>query len=229
MRDKMHFFLSFERSDLDEGRSRVYPTRPDKSFTATQETNSFNYLGRIDHQRQRATNYSFRALWDHQPNYNQVLGDGTIDTLYTEKDDDVAAVGRSTGCSSPTQLLTLRGSYVQEQPNRGMPQYFEGPWSEAPPMLDFLSYYDQAGNEYADVRKMKVYAFDTVFTWFIPGRLGSHDVKIGTQYQLGEHLRDDQRYTNGSFAFPTDLDYNPADPRTYPERLTVRVPGKARC
>ena len=34
-------------------------------------------------------NYSVRVLWDHQPNYNQVLGDGTIDTLYTEKDDDV--------------------------------------------------------------------------------------------------------------------------------------------
>ena len=29
-----------------------------------------------------------RVLWDHQPNYNQVLGDGTINTLYTEKDDD---------------------------------------------------------------------------------------------------------------------------------------------
>ena len=46
-------------------------------------------------------------------------------------------------------------------------------------MLDFLSYYDQAGNEYADVRKMRVYGFDTLFTWFVPGRIGSHDIKIG--------------------------------------------------
>ncbi|MCC7243699.1 MAG: TonB-dependent receptor [Acidobacteria bacterium] len=228
IRDKMHFFVSFERSDLDEGRSRVYPTRPDKSFTATQETNSYNYLGRIDHQLGSNANYSVRALWDHQPNYNQVLGDGTKDTLYTEKDNDVSLVAAFNAVTRPTQLLTLRASWVHEKPERGMPQYFEAPWSEAPPMLDFLSFYDQAGNDYADVRTMDIYAFDTAFTWFIPGRIGSHDVKMGTQYQYGEHLRDDQRYTNGSFSFATDEDYNPSDPFTYPERLTIRVPNRAR-
>lgn len=227
IRDKMHYFVSFERSDLDEGRSRVYSTRPDKSFTATQQTNSYNIMGRVDHQLGNSKNYSFRVLWDHQPNLDQVLGDGTINTLYTEYDDDVTAVGTFNWITTPTQLLTMRASYVQEQPDRGMPQYFEGPWKDAPPMLDFLSYYDQAGNEYADVRKMKVYGFDTLFTWFLPKGVGSHDIKSGVQYQLGEHLRDDQRYTNGSFVFPTDLDYNPADPRTYPERFTVRVPDRA--
>ena len=50
VRDKMHFFASFERQDRDEGRSLVYPTRPDKSFTVAQETNSCNYMGRLDHQ-----------------------------------------------------------------------------------------------------------------------------------------------------------------------------------
>ena len=92
VQDKMHFFVSFERSDLDEGRSRVYNTRPDKSFTATQEI-LYNTLGRVDHQLSNDKNYSVRVLWDHQPNYNQVLGDGTINTLYTEKDDDVTLVG----------------------------------------------------------------------------------------------------------------------------------------
>lgn len=228
VRDKMHFFFSFERSDLDEGRSRVYSTRPDKSFTATQQTNSFSYLGRIDHQLTSDLNYSVRLLWDHQPNYDQVLGNGTINTLYTEKDAHQALVGTFNWIQSPTRLLSLRTSYVSESPDRGMPQYFEAPWSEAPPMLDFLSYYDQAGNEYADVRTMKVYALDTTYTWFVPDRKGSHDIKSGLQYQLGEHLRDDQRYTNGSFEFPTDLDFDAADPRTYPERLTIRVPNRAR-
>lgn len=225
VQDRMHYFLSFERSDLDEGRSRVYPSRPDKSFTATQETNSFNYMGRLDHQVSRKWNYSFRALWDHQPNYNQVLGDGTINTLYTEKDDDVTAVGTLNFLASPTKLFLTRLSYVQERPDRGMPQYFAGTWQEAPPQLDFLSYYDQTGNEYADVREMKVYGWDNTFTWFIPGRIGSHDVKMGSQYQFGQHVRDDQRFLNGRFDFPFDLDYNPNDPRTYPERLTIRVPA----
>jgi len=40
LRDRMHFFASFERQDRDEGRSRHYPTRPDRSFSVAQETNS---------------------------------------------------------------------------------------------------------------------------------------------------------------------------------------------
>ncbi len=228
IRDRMHYFGSFERSDLDEGRSRVYPTRPDKTFSATQETNSFNYLGRIDHQLSRSVNYSVRALWDHQPNYNQVLGDGTMDTLYIEKDDDVTTVGTVNWLASPTKLFLTRLSYVQERPDRGMPQYFAGSWADAPPQLDYLSFYDQTGNEYADVREMKVYGWDTSFSWFVPGRAGSHDLKMGSQYQFGQHVRQDQRFTNGRFEFPTDMDFDPADPRTYPERLTIRVPGLQR-
>jgi outer membrane receptor protein involved in Fe transport len=229
VRDKAHFFFSFERSDLDEGRSRFYETRPDKSFTATQQTNSYNYMARGDHQLSATHNYSVRFIWDHQPNYDQVLGNGTKDTLYIEQDNDKALVGTYNWVIGATRLLSVRGSYVYESPDRGQALYHEtGDWSQAPPMLDYLSFYDQAGNEYADVRRMSVYGLDSTYTWFIPGRRGSHDVKIGAQYQLGEHLRDDQRFTNGSFEFPTDNDFNSVDPFTYPERLTIRLPGRAR-
>lgn len=229
VRDKMHFFFSFERSDLDEGRSRVYATRPDKSFTATQQTNSYNYMGRVDHQLTTNHNYSVRFLWDHQPNLDQVLGNGTKDTLYIEEDNDKTLVGAYNWVIGASQLFSLRASYVYESPNRGQALYLEtDDWSQAPPMLDHVSFYDQAGNEYADLRRMSVYGLDTTYTWFIPGRRGSHDVKMGAQYQLGEHLRDDQRFTNGSFEFATDEDFNAADPLTYPERLTIQVPGRAR-
>ncbi len=96
-------------------------------------------------------------------------------------------------------------------------------------MLDFLSYYDQAGNEYADVRKMQVYAFDTLFTWFVPGahRQPRHQDRACSTSSAST-CATTSAITNGSFVFPTDLDYNAADPRTYPERFTVRVPDRAR-
>ena len=139
VRDKMHFFFSFERSDLDEGRSRVYPTRPDKSFTATQQTNSFNSMLRIDHQINSSVNYAVRGLWDHQPNYNQVLGDGTKDTLYTEKDDDATLVGTFNwittadpvadpagvlrpGAARPRHAAVLRGAVVRGPADARLPQ-----------------------------------------------------------------------------------------------------------
>src|SRR5262249_37285180 len=53
-----------------------------------------------------------------------------------------------------------------------------------------------------------------------------HDVKFGASYYyLPLHVFD-AGTQNGSFTFSaSDLDFNPANPRTYPDRLQVRVPG----
>jgi Carboxypeptidase regulatory-like domain/TonB dependent receptor/TonB-dependent Receptor Plug Domain len=225
MRDKMHYFFSFERQDRDEGRSRVYPSRPDKSFTVAQQTNSWNYLWRADHQISSSHNYNVRFLWDHQPNYDQVLGNGTLDTLSIEKDNDYTLVGTYNWVVAPTKLNVMRAALTHEKPKRGQELYQEtGDWTLAPPSLQYVNFLDQADINYADFRDMNIYALDDTFSWFIPGAKGSHDLKIGAQYQLGEHYREDQRYMNGMFTFVSDAPFNAADPRTYPERLEVRVP-----
>jgi hypothetical protein len=226
VQDKMHFFGSFERQDKNEGRSKSYSTRPDKSFTVAQETNSFNYLGRFDHQLNASNNYSVRFLWDHQPNYNQVLGNGTINTLSIEKDNDWALTGSYNKVLGSTKLNVIRLSAVHEKPKRGQPLYQDvGDWTQAPPTLQYLSFTDQADDQYADFRDINTYGIDEAFSWYMTGmRGGSHDLKAGAQYKYIEHYREDQRVTNGRFVFTTDSDFNAADPRTYPERLQVRVP-----
>jgi hypothetical protein len=225
IQDKMHFFASFERQDRAEGRSRNYPTRPDRSFTVAQKTDSWNYMGRMDHQLSSSHNYNVRFLWDHQPNYNQVLGNGTIDTLSIEKDNDWSFVTTYNWVAGGTKLNTIRASAVHEKPKRGQPLYQEtGDWTQAPVTLQYLNFIDQADTNYADFRNMNVYGVDDTFSWFISGAGGSHDLKFGAQYQLGEHYREDQRFMNGAFRFSTDQVFNAADPRTYPERLTIRVP-----
>ena len=184
----------------------------------------------MDHQFNSNHNYSVRFLWDHQPNYDQALGNGTKDTYYIEIDNDKTLVGTYNWVIGGTRLNTARASWVYEKPDRGSTLYQETKnYTLAPPTLQYVSFYDQTGNEQADVRTMVVYGLDDTFSWFIPGRGGSHDLKFGAQYQLGEHLREDQRSTQGVFTFGTDRDFNPADPSTYPERLTVRVPGPCGC
>ena len=233
VRDKMHFFFSFERQNRIEGRSRNYATRPDRSFTAPQQSNYWNYLGRVDHQLNSRHNYSVRYLLDHQPSINQVLAGGgstgnlpgTIDTLSIERDNDWSLVGSYNWVASSTKLNTLRASFVYEKPKRGQPLYQEtGDWTQASPTLQFVNFIDQADDNYADFRIMKAYALDETFSWFVPGARGTHELKLGSQYQYGEHYREDQRVTNGRFIFPSDRAYNAADPSTYPERLNVRVP-----
>jgi hypothetical protein len=233
VRDKMHFFFSFERQDRREGRSNVYQSRPDRSFTIPQQSNYWNYLSRVDHQLNSSHNYSVRYLIDHQPSINQVLNGGgstgnlpgTADTVSIEKDNDWTLVGTYNWVVSPTKFNTLRASHVYEKPKRGQPLYQEtGDWTQAPPTLQHVTFIDQADDNFADFRIMKVYGLDETFSWFVPSARGSHDFKVGAQYQYGEHYREDQRVTNGRFIFPSDRAFNAADPSTYPERLQVRVP-----
>src|SRR5690349_19974022 len=53
----------------------------------------------------------------------------------------------------------------------------------------------------------------------------SHEFKAGTTYHYTILRRSFPTHMNGGFFFNTDLPFNRADPRTYPERFTDRVGG----
>lgn len=232
VRDKMHYFASYEKQDRDEGRSFNYPTRPDKSFTTAQQTRMQNYMVRLDHQLSADRRYSVRYLWDHQPTVNQPLADGdrggTVDTLSQDKDNDWTLVGNYSWVMGSTKLYNVRAALVHEKPVRGQALYQEtGDWTQAPPTLQYLSFIDQADTNRADFRVMDSYGLDNTFTWFVPALKGSHEFKFGSQYVYGEHFEENQRFMNGAFQFTSDRPFNAADPSSYPERLTIRVPGKS--
>ena len=72
IRDKMHFFSSFERVKNGIGTSNIFPDRPDLSFSATNDANFYNFANRIDHQVNASNTYGIRYLTEHQPNRNQI-------------------------------------------------------------------------------------------------------------------------------------------------------------
>jgi outer membrane receptor for ferrienterochelin and colicin len=228
VRDKMHYFASYEKQDRDEGRSFNYPTRPDMSFTTAQITRMQNYMGRVDHQLSPSHSYAVRYLWDHQPTINQPLGNATIDTLSQDKDNDWTLVGTYNWVIGSNRLYNVRAALVHEKPVRGQALYQEtGDWTLAPPTLQHLSFIAQADTNRADFRVMDSYGLDNTFTWFAPAMKGSHEFKFGSQYVYGEHFEENQRFMNGAFQFTSDRPFNAADPSSYPERLTIRVPGKS--
>ncbi len=224
----MHYFVSYEKQDRDEGRSlQLHRRRPDKSFSAVQKTRMQNFMGRLDHQLNPSNHYSVRFLWDHQPTINQPLGNPTEATLSQDKDNDWTLVGKYNRVIGATKLYTLRAALVHEKPVRGQQLYQEtGDWTLAPPSLVFQNFTDQADINRADFRVMDSYGLDNTFSWFISGARGSHDLKFGSQYTYGEHFEENQRFMNGAFRFFSDLPFNAADPYSYPERLEIRVPDK---
>jgi hypothetical protein len=217
VRDKMHYFLSYEKQDRDEGRSYNYSTRPDLSFSTVQVTRMQNLMGRLDHQVNSSNHYSIRYLWDHQPTINQPLGNPTIDTLSQDKDNDWTLVGTYNRVFGATKLYTVRAALVHEKPVRGQQLYQEtGDWTLAPPSLVFQNFTAQADINRADFRVMDSYGLDNTFSWFFSDARGSHDLKFGSQYVYGEHFEENQRFMNGAFRFATDKPFNAADLSSYP-------------
>ena len=57
----------------------------------------------------------------------------------------------------------------------------------------------------------------------MPGKRGDHDIKVGVRYNYTELERVSQINENGTFRFNTNSPFDAANPRTYPERLTIRT------
>jgi TonB dependent receptor len=113
-----------------------------------------------------------------------------------------------------------------EDINRSNPQYFangQKQW-ELPASQQYLSFIDTQ-NPAGERRINHAWHLENTFTWFVPGKRGDHDVKIGAQFQAINHRFDDQTNMNGTFTFRGDAAFNRADPATYPERLSIRVPS----
>ncbi|MDH4065201.1 MAG: TonB-dependent receptor, partial [Acidobacteriota bacterium] len=107
----------------------------------------------------------------------------------------------------------------------GNPQYFDaGNQVSLLPTLDYLSFEDQQSTR-ATSRKDTAYGFDDTFSWFVPNKRGDHDVKFGVQYLYSEVRRFTATNENGTFAFSHDLPFDANNPRSFPERLSIRVPG----
>src|SRR6185436_14803234 len=110
-------------------------------------------------------------------------------------------------------------AFASKPYNEGTPQV------DLKPTLELLTVRDQ---QYpgADRNRNNSYEFNDTFSWFLPARAGGeHELKVGTQALYADIRLDNEGNRNGSFFFNTDRPFNAADPRTYPERLSILVPA----
>jgi hypothetical protein len=227
VRDKAHFFLSLERIEFDNGFTVNVPARPDLNRTDFEETRVWNWLARFDNQLNANHTWSVRMLWETSPQDNQVNDPPSWTPSRTEKetDTDWTLVGTMNSVFGTTKVNTVRLSAVREDVFFGNPQYFEaGRQDTLQPTLDYLSFEDQQSTR-ATSRLDMAYGLDDTLSWFVPNKLGDHDVKFGAQYLYSWVRRFVASNLNGTFQFAHDLSFNAADPRTYPEVFTIRVPG----
>ena len=229
-RDKLHFFGSFERYVIGTGLSNVFPARPELNWSEKSGLNGRNYMIRVDHQINANNTYTFRYLTERQPNRDLLTGErATLTTRNYELDVDQTASAAYNRVIGTRGLYTVRASIETEDIERGAePGTFleTRRKDEELPVLSFLTYEEQ-GHTNGHHRNAQAPGIDNTFNWFMPGKAGDHDLKLGLQYLYARNVLDEQGSMNGVFSFATDRPFNAADPRTYPERLSIRVPGPA--
>ena len=226
IRNKAHFFGSLERVALDSSVTTNIPTRPDLNRTDVEISRVWNTYLRADHQLNTANTWGVRWLRETSPQPLQIQDTNHTPSRHeAETDIDWTVVGNLTSVIGSSRVNTFRVSAVKEDVFFGNPRFNAGePQESLPPLLDYLSFEDQQSAR-ANRRLDTAYGADNVFAWFLPGKGGDHDLKFGANYLFSELRVQDFGNRNGTFIFNTDLPFNPTNPRTYPERLQIRVPG----
>jgi hypothetical protein len=231
VRDKAHFFFSVERYLIDEGITVNIPVRPDLNTTTTEQTRVWNTVVRFDHQLNASNTWSVRWLREYSPQLNQVIPlnnvPSSLNASREEDDTDQTVVGALSSVLSNTRVNTLRLAWTQEDVAFANPCFNGNGRNQAAcqPSLTFLNYSDQQ-NSVAQARVNNGYQIEDTMSWFVPGKRGDHDLKFGVQYQYSSSRNDTQDNLNGTFFFGrSDAPFSASDPRTYPDRLSIRVPG----
>jgi len=228
IKDKLHFFANLERIDQNRGVTMNMPARPELNFSDFTHDNVWNWMVRMDHQINGGNTWAVRYLRETSPQSNQFPGVTTWTRSRAEKEEDTdySFVGTLNSVIKNTRVNSLKLSYTHEDVFFGNPGYFDtGDQAALGPDLLFQTHRDGFSTR-ANRRMDPAYQFDESFAWFLPGKRGDHDLKFGASIVYTPLHIYDASTLNGQFTFSaSDADFNAANPRTYPDRLQVRVPS----
>jgi hypothetical protein len=226
VRNRAHFFYSLDRIVYDEGRSNTFADRPELNYSNTQSMRLWNHLVRVDHQINGGNTWSARFLEEDSPTYDRIAGRRTLAAKDQEYDVDRSVGGHWNAIYGNTRFNTIRASYTYEKNGFTAAEVQNGvPLANLPPTYNMLTFLDGTANG-ALFRINHSGEISETYTQFVPQWLGGdHDFKAGAQYIYSTIRLPDQTDMNGRFGFATDLAFDPNNPRTYPERLFIRVPA----
>jgi hypothetical protein len=220
-KDFAHFFFGLERTTIAEGVIIDIPSRPEFNTSTTENTRALNTTLRFDTQPSKNHQLAVRWLRESSPQFNQIIGAVTLDAAREESDIDQTVVGSWTAILGPSFVNDLRVNFTREDVAFANPGFNSGKsMSELPPTLAFLNFTTQQSNV-AQARINDSYRAANTASWI----RNAHTLKFGFEYNYVTANNNDEGFLNGQFSFPTNLPFDANNPRTYPERFSIRVGG----
>ena len=157
-------------------------------------------------------------------------GNRTLTSRHDGWDNEHIWVGSYTSVIGNNVVNTVRITRSYENVGGGPPAWFDldgrtlrdGQMRNLTPALAYDSFWDGVA-PWAGARIDSQWQYNNTTSWFIPDKMGDHDIKFGGTFHRA--FIDDFResYLGGAFYFYSDLPFDVDDYRTYPERLRIRV------
>lgn len=228
IKNKAHFFVSLERVENDRATSINIPARPEFNASPTTEDRVWNTLIRFDHQINAKHSWNVRWLRESSPQKNQIVPvSATIQVTEAaareEADLDQTVVATLSSSLTNSIFNQFRVGFTQEDVKFANPNFNAngGHGDQLQPTLLFQTFADQQSSVMQG-RVNNAYQFDETFSL----TRGNHSVRAGLQYEYVNVFSSAQDNWNGTFSFSrNNAPFNSANPATYPDRLSIRVPG----
>jgi hypothetical protein len=228
VRDKAHFFSSFERVILDQGVTLNIPARPEFNSAETWRSRAVNIFNRFDHQLNQNNTWGVRWLAEWSPQRSRLTTNNVTKARATSAEDDLDSmlVGTLNSVFGSTTLNTVRASFTYEDFTSGDVSILDDYETlvDLGPSLQFATFGDGPPNLAMGGKDQQVLLNDTL-SFYRSGPFGGHSFKVGGEYSNVWNQFRQGGSLNGVFSFSaSNGPFNAADPRTYPDRLQIRVP-----
>ncbi|MCA1584280.1 MAG: carboxypeptidase-like regulatory domain-containing protein [Acidobacteria bacterium] len=218
VRDRLHYFLSYERENEPNTIITGPPALPGQSFSFDTKTVQNSFLGRADWQWTPQDHFTARASsWDWGNPFTQVSGTEHPSQAADRSRRAINVVGTWSKVLSNTQLQEVRLGYT----------HFDWKNQLAVDALRNTPNYVFPGLVVGQRRNYPQEFFQNTFSarYDLNWTLGGHDMKIGAEYLRWQDTGSWELLSRGEFIFtrvPTDLDRRfPADAWNDPSRWDV--------
>jgi hypothetical protein len=222
VRNKMHFFGTYEQFFLRRTQIVNIPDRADLNGTLIFPGKIYNSFVRADHQINPNQTWGVKWLNEYAPNLNTAT---RMAAARTAEDRDQQFVASWNSVIGSSMVNTLRVGLTREDYLDSSYAFKENGYRQERllPTLNFQSFTDQQ-NAKGDAVGEHLYLVNNTFNWFVPNKRGSHNVQAGLEFSytdVNNHVQDN---LNGTFSFSNNGPFDPNNPRTYPDQFSIRVP-----
>ena len=222
VKNKVHFFGTYEQFFLRRTTIVNIPTRADLNGPLIFPGKIYNSFIRVDQQINANQTWGVKWLSEYAPNLNTAQ---RMSAARTAEDHDQQFVASWNTVIGSRMVNTLRVGLTREDYLDSSYAFKDAGFRQEKllPTLNFQSFTDQQ-NAKGDAVGEHLYLLNDTFNWFVPNARGSHNVQAGIEVSytdVNNHVQDN---LNGTFSFSNNGPFNAADPRSWPDQFSVRMP-----